>query len=193
MAFKQSQINLLPARWKLSTKLTDVQVKLQAISLVIMCIYIAIVLLLLGWLGFLKVRHSQINTSIDNVSSQLSKFRHVEAAQELLKGKAAFGMDNYKNKINSGLAFNKGVRLFSGLLDFSDISGDPTGKFSFSGSTSDSMDSINATKLVEDPDGSGRKLFAKALSVLSRNSQGKITLNFDFVYLPLVPIININE
>lgn len=193
MATKHNQINLLPARWKTSTSLTEVQKKLQSISFVVLGVYIVVVLAILGWLGFLKVRQFQIASDTKNVSGQLAKFRHVEAAQEILESKAGYGLQAFKNKINAGIALNKGTRLFSNTLQLSQLTVDSTGKFGLAGIASGSAGAAAVTGIMEDPQGEGRKLFAKGLAILDRDRQGKITLTFDFQFQPSVPMVDLNK
>lgn len=193
MAPKHNQINLLPARWKVPTKLSGVQKRLQFISLIIMGGYIVVVLVIIGWLGFLKFRQKLIADETEKISLQLLKFRHVEAAQTVLESKAAFGFQTFKDKVNPGVALNKGTKLFSNTLQFSQLTADSTGKFSLTGTATSSAGAGTATALIEDPQGEGRKLFSKGLASLARDAQGKVSLTFDFHFIPSVPTVDLTK
>lgn len=193
MAPKHNQINLLPARWKVPTKLSDVQKRLQFISLIVMGAYIAIVLVVIGWLGFLKFRQKLITDETEKVSLQQLKFRHVEAAQAILESKAALGHQTFKNEVNPGIAFNKGAKLFSNTLQFNQLSADSTGKFGLTGTATSSAEAQTATELIEDPQREGRRLFNKGLASLGRDTQGKVSLTFDFHFIPSVPTVDLTK
>lgn len=193
MAVKHNQINLLPTRWKTPTKLSDLQKRLQLVSLIILGIYVTAAFLILGWLGFLKVRETQIASATEATSAQLAKYRHVEAAQELLKEKAALGVSEFKDKINAGVALDKGARLFADTLQPNQLSVDSKGKFELTGTASGSAGAVSATALVENPQGEGRNLFSQGLATLGEDKQGKITITFNLQFLPNIPTVNLAQ
>lgn len=180
MPEKKTEINLLPSKWKLPSRLRVAEKKLRLLSFGILTVYFIVIAGMFAWVGMLAMKTQSIQTQLSGVSSELNKYRAVEAAEELLNQKTSFAMKVAETQTDPVLAVVKALEFVpQSRITVQDINSDSRGKVSvgFIASSSSTLGEIMGN--IESTSGVKNSILKIAISDINLQTNGNIQSKLD--------------